>query len=234
MSGSATFESCLSDGIKLAGKDCPLRHVDRIRDRCRVAEPSACSGSLCRSSTHDVQFAASIAEIAWASGRPIGFEAVPAEPGQPAPSVTTLNVMGKTVEEMLDALVARDVRYSWSEENAVLHLRPRASRRDSNSPLNRKIDAFAVRDVTLADASHEIHFLLQPELRGLVIVGSGIAAHQLGLRRFDVNIANTTVLGVLDAIVMAHGASSWHVTYSQTGDWLHIGFDTFDGWGTTW
>jgi hypothetical protein len=175
-----------------------------------------------------------IAEMAWASGRPIGFEAVPAEPWQPTPAATTLNVMGKTVEEMLDALVARDVRYSWSEENAVLHLRPRASRRDSNSPLNRKIDAFAVRDVTLADASHEIHFLLQPELRGLVIVGSGIAAHQLGLRRFDVNIANTTVLGVLDAIVMAHGASSWHVTYSQTGDWLHIGFDTFDGWGTTW
>jgi hypothetical protein len=55
------------------------------------------------------------------------------------------------------------------------------------------------------------------------------------LRRFNVTISNTTVLGVLDAIVIAHGAASWHVTYMDDPRWPYrIGFGTFDGWGKTW
>ena len=43
--------------------------------------------------------------------------------------------------------------------------------------------------------------------------------------------------GILDAIVKAHGASSWSVTYapdSVAARPYRISFHTFDGWGTTW
>jgi hypothetical protein len=51
-----------------------------------------------------------------------------------------------------------------------------------------------------------------------------------------VNETNTTILGVLDAIVKAHGSSSWQATYgdgSQSVPALRLSFSTFDGWGTT-
>jgi hypothetical protein len=58
----------------------------------------------------------------------------------------------------------------------------------------------------------------------------------MGLRRFSVSEANTTIIGVLDAIVKAHGSSSWQATYgdgNQSVPTLRLSFNTFDGWGTT-
>jgi hypothetical protein len=55
--------------------------------------------------------------------------------------------------------------------------------------------------------------------------------------RFTVNVRQATVQGILDAIVKAHGASSWHVMYEADSGIqreYRIGFDTFDGWGITW
>jgi hypothetical protein len=174
-------------------------------------------------------------QLAWYARAPIGFEGLDDDPYVPAPRSGELQLGGHTVAEALDKIVAGQPRYGWSEENGVIHLRPKAARADANNLLNRSVATFELHDVTLTDALHEVHFYLRPELRGGGILGSGPGPRELGLRRFNVTMSNTTVLGVLDAIVIAHGAASWHVTYVDDPRWPYqIGFGTFDGWGKTW
>lgn len=178
-----------------------------------------------------------MAELAWTARIPIGYEAPEDEPWQPAPPSRTINVEGQTVEQVLNAIVALQPRYGWSEDDGVIHLRPKTAVADPNNVLNRPIEMFVLDDTTLQLALREIHFNLRPALRQGGIAGSGAPPTALGLHRFSISMKKTTVLDVLDAIVKAHGASSWHVTYMPDYSTIvsyRFGFDTFDGWGMTW
>lgn len=177
-----------------------------------------------------------MAEVAWVARVPIRYEALEDEAWQPAPPTNTINVEGQTVEQILNTIVAQQPHYSWSEDDGIIHLRPKTAPSDPNNILNRWVGMFVVNDTTLQLALQEVHFTLRPELRQGGIAGSGFGPTELGLRRFSVSVTNTTVLGVLDAIIKAHGASSWHVTYQQDYQAFtpyRFGFSTFDGWGTT-
>jgi hypothetical protein len=178
-----------------------------------------------------------LAEVAWAARIPIGYEAPEDELWEPAPPSRTMNVAGQTVEQVLNAIVALQPRYGWSEDDGVIHLRPKTAVADPNNVLNRRVEMFVLNETTLQLALREVHFSLRPELRQEGITGSEGGPTALGLRRFTVSVGQTTVRGVLDAIVKAHGASSWSVTYtpdSGAAPPYRISFHTFDGWGTTW
>jgi hypothetical protein len=178
-----------------------------------------------------------LAEVAWAARIPIGYEAPEDELWEPAPSSRTMNVEGQTVEQVLDAIVALQPHYGWSEDDGVIHLRPKTALADPNNVLNRRVEMFVLDETTLQLALREVHFSLRPELRQGGITGSGGGPTALGLMRFTVRVGQTTVQGVLDAIVKAHGASSWSVTYTPDSGAARpykISFHTFDGWGTTW
>lgn len=173
--------------------------------------------------------------LAWSARVPVGFEGLDDEPIVEAAQAGELHLGGYTVAGALDRIVATQPRYGWSEENRVIHLRPKTARADEKGVLNQSVAAFELHDVTIGEALREVHFYLRPELRGRAIVGSGPAPRQLGMQRFSVDVSNTTVLGLLDAIVIAHGAASWHVTYTTDPHWPYrIGFATFDGWSRTW
>lgn len=173
--------------------------------------------------------------LAWHARVPIGFEGLQNDPFEPAESSGELHLGGYSVAEALDKIVAAEPRYRWTEDNGVIHLRPKGARADTDDVLNHAVAAFELHGVTLTQALREVRFYLHPESRGGGIVGAGPAPRQLGLHRFNVTVSDTTVCGLLDAIVIAHGASSWHVTYTNDFRWpYHIGFGTFDGWGTTW
>jgi hypothetical protein len=178
-----------------------------------------------------------LAEVAWAARIPIGYEAPEDELWQPAPSSRTIDVEGRTVEQVLNAIVALQPRYGWSEDDGVIHLRPKTAVVDPYNVLNSPIEMFVLDDTTLQLALREVHFSLRPESRQGGIAGSGPGPTALGLRRFTVRVGQTTVQGILDAIVKAHGASSWSVTYapdSGAARPYRISFHTFDGRGTTW
>jgi hypothetical protein len=178
-----------------------------------------------------------MAELAWAVRLPIGYEAPGDERLPPMPPAFTLKTEGQTVRQLLDAIVVRQPRYSWTVDNGVVHLRPTAAVTDTANVLNQRIEGFAVDDVTLGTALREIHFTLRPEARKGAIVGAGPGPSALGLHRFSVVVGPTTIQGVLDAIVKAHGASSWSVTYASVVGLARpyrISFHTFDGWTTTW
>lgn len=90
---------------------------------------------------------------------------------------------------------------------------------------------------TLTEALHAIHFALRPESQQGGIVGSGVGPSALGRRKFGVSLGRTTILGALDAIVKAHGASNWSVTWEKdpgVPTAYRISFHTFDGWSQTW
>ena len=178
-----------------------------------------------------------LADIAWAARIPIGYEAPEDEFWQPAPPSRTINVEGQTVEQVLNAIVALQPRYGWSEDDGVIHLRPKIAVADPNNVLNRPIEMFVLKDTTLQLALREVHFSLRPESRQGGIIGSGPGPTPLGLRRFTVSVEQTSVQGILDAIVKAHEASSWSVTYASDSGAARpyrISFHTFDGWGATW
>ncbi len=178
-----------------------------------------------------------MAEVAWTARIPIGYEALEDEPWQPRAPTGIINVAGQTVEEVLNAIVAHEPRYRWTEDDGVLHLRPRAALADSNSVLNRTIEGFIIEGATLELALRELRYTLRPEWRQGGITSSMRAQTGLGVSRFTVNVRQASVQGILDAIVKAHGASSWHVTYEADSGIqreYRIGFDTFDGWGITW
>jgi hypothetical protein len=176
------------------------------------------------------------AELAGAAGVPIGYEAVMYEPNEPVPARSTTGTRERTVRQVLDAITTHDPRYAWQEDNGVIHLRPATSFDDPRNALNRPVANFVLIDARLGDALREVQFLLHPDWRNGGILGSGPSPTALGLRRFSVREANTTIIGLLDAIVKAHGSSSWQVTYadgSQPVPALRLSFSTFDGWGTT-
>jgi hypothetical protein len=180
------------------------------------------------------QLVPAIELLAWYARVPIGFEGLDDDPFGLAPSSGELQFGGDTLAEALEKIVVRQPHYRWSQENCVIHLRPRTARVDPNNLLNRPVEALELHGVTLSEALHEVHLYLRPELRGRGIVGSGPGPRELGLRRFSVTVSRTTVLGLLDAIVVAHSAASWHVTYTNDPQWPYqIGFGTFDGWGQT-
>ena len=177
-----------------------------------------------------------IAQLAWVTRTPIGFEARADQLWKPAPATDRLSIAGSTIKDVLDAITMQDPRYRWSQDEDVIHLRPAISLGDSSSVVDRMIDTFTLDGATLATAVRELQFNLHPEWRQGGIVGSGLSPTPLALQRFDVRISHATVGGVLDAIVKAHGASSWSVTYAgDSRDLLvaRITLHTFDGWGVT-
>ncbi len=155
---------------------------------------------------------------------------------QPTGPVTSeLDTAGHTVVNILEDVVAREPRYGNATDDGVIHVRPKAAVSDASDVLNQVIARFELDGVTLDQALREVRFALHPELRGGGIMGSSIGPSTLGVRRFSVRVQSTTVCGVLDAIVKAHGAASWSVTY-RTEDgrpYAQFTFHAFDGSGIT-
>jgi hypothetical protein len=176
------------------------------------------------------------AELAGAAGVPIGYEALVYEPNEPVPPRSTVGTHERTVRQVLDAITTHDPRYAWQEDNGVIHVRPLTSLDDPRDALNQPVASFVLDNAQLGDALREVQFLLHPDWRNGGILGSGPSPTAMGLRRFSVREVNTTLIGLLDAIVKAHGSSSWQATYADANQpvpALRLTFSTFDGWGTT-
>jgi len=92
-----------------------------------------------------------MAELAWAVGIPIGYEAPADEPWQPTAPDSSIRTEGETIEQLLDAIVAREPRYLWTVDNGVIHLRPRAAVADPDNILNQGIEGFAIDGATSSE-----------------------------------------------------------------------------------
>ena len=139
---------------------------------------------------------------------PTGIEAVDAEPepSRPAnvppelpPSVT---LSGKTLAQAVAGLTALDPRYQWREMGGVIVFRPVTAWSSSRSPFRRPIDAIRLRDTSLQS--------------GMQTLATGLGVTQRiqfdDNHRFSIDAPAGSLLDMLNAIVRAHGHSSWHWT----------------------
>lgn len=184
--------------------------------------------------------------MAMAAQVPFGFEGTAnSQSSSPTSQARKLDVNGMTVKEALDLLVAQDARYQWSEENGVIHVWPREPFADPDHALDHALTTFvesvSLHDVTLASALTASYKLIQAARRKepsarLVDRSIPTSSSAQAVRRFNVKVNTGTIRDVLDAIVRAHGAASWFVTYvdrdpSSRLDGPRLGFMTFDGSG---
>jgi hypothetical protein len=143
---------------------------------------------------------AHVSQLAAAANVPMGFES--ADPG-PSTSPRGLRFVatGRPLGEALGQLVALDPRYEWREMDGVIVLRPVNAWNDSSHPLFALSGRVRLEDVTTGGAMQRVAALLGAP--------SGQGSLQGDTKRFSVDAPSGTILDLLNAIVWAHGDSSW-------------------------
>jgi hypothetical protein len=164
--------------------------------------------------------------IATASQVPLVFEAAPIPTIAPA-GQQRLVLTGKTVRAALDLLVAADARYTWSETNGVIVVRPLVALTDASNPFNAAIANVVWDNVSVPQAMDGVASSMAggttpPEPRETPFDD----------HLFSVTVPSGSVLDVLIECARAHGALIW-TTPDPTGEHnatgLSIRVTTFDG-----
>jgi len=153
----------------------------------------------------------------------------PPLPAQLRPEDVTLQ--GLTVREALDRIVALDPRYRWMETNRLIVMRPATAWDDPQNFLHKTINGLDLQDESMYDALGAIQTAIGP-----IEIRNGLVPHTPeSARPISLHLGTTSPFEALNAIVRAHGALVWSVTYCQPPtrhENATIGFRTFDGSGT--
>jgi hypothetical protein len=147
--------------------------------------------------------------------------------------VGTSPPMGPTPSprQALDEFLVRNEGYESVARGGILSVRPVGADVDPANWLNAQVPAFDMDDVTVLDALVGLGRRFDPAYQPSRVVSSGsqsvapvpAAAQQRFMligealqRRMSVHLSNSTVRGVLDAIVAAHGEAGWVVSFKGT------------------
>jgi hypothetical protein len=164
--------------------------------------------------------------------RPGGVEYLPGRCSSPVHSIplagrTTLR--GLSAFEALSRLIAMDPRYSWKNIDGIPVVRPVEAWSDASGFLQRTVSV-GFTDQNVGGALTAI----------LNAVGSGEFQGQRDLtsadgnRRFSMSAQSSSLAGVLNAVVRAHGRLMWAVGYCRPQrrvEFARILLRTFDGAG---
>lgn len=141
---------------------------------------------------------------------PIGMEKVP-ETNGPA---KTIGVMadGDTIRTILDLVLAKDPQYVWQRANSVINVFPK---HDKDPLLETMVARFQVNNVNKQGA---IELLKNsPEVK-TVLTASALRENTLhllpgpdgdSLPRFSLELENSSVRDILNAIMLASNRTSW-------------------------
>ena len=137
-----------------------------------------------------------IGGLALAARVPMGLES----DQRPFRANWSIPATGRTLRDVLDALVAAEPGYSWEEMDGVVLIRPVERASGDRDVLSIQIERFQLRDVRSADAMNALATLF----------GAGGVAGPGDTRRFSVDMPDgSTIREVLNAIVRAHGTLAW-------------------------
>lgn len=143
--------------------------------------------------------------LALAARVPMGIEANQ----RPFKAKWSIPATGRTLREVLDALIAAEPEYGWEETDGVVLIRRVDRASDDPDPLNIQVGRFQLRDARSADAVTAI--------AGLFGVAGSTGPGDT--RRFSVDTGgDSTIREVLNAIVRAHGTLAWAYQHNQPGD----------------
>lgn len=148
-------------------------------------------------------YPSAISYLAEATKAPMGIEFLGPDP--PARS-GNINATGRTLREVLDAMIAVDPRYEWREMQGVIVVRPAAAWHDPESILFRLVPSVRLANVSPQAAIDRVAQALgfQPVLAGFAD-GKTISLDQ----------PQGTVLDLVNAMLRAHGEITWALTPSD-------------------
>jgi hypothetical protein len=171
---------------------------------------------------------------------PIGFEEVTQEPQSydgnlaKVPIGKRTPLIGLTVGQALDALVAADARYTWREQDGTLLIRPEGAWNHGTDFLNEAVAPIDERQQRPMDILRKLY-----NRRGLSILSSsgGTIGNPTQTttdlnRPISVTLPAPTMLDALDAITKSHGQLSWIVASIRSPEELRKScayLITFDG-----
>jgi hypothetical protein len=151
--------------------------------------------------------------------------AAPLDTGRAPDRIVRLE--GLRLGDALEAVVAEDPRFEWTEMGGRILVR--ATGLGGMSALDAPVPAFDVRNAALADAIRALATAIDPGRPAPEVLQFGMALTAGGLvsspsgggeRRFTVRVDGTTLLDALDALCRAHGQLSWAVQYDSGGTGL--------------
>ena len=143
-------------------------------------------------------FASALSLLGTATKVPMGIEFL--GPEYPALG-EDISATGRTLRDVLDAIIAVDPRYEWRELPGVIVIRPAVAWRDPDSVLFRLVPAVEMTDTSLTDAvSRVARFMGHPSP---IVMPSGTT--------ISLNQPQGTVLDLVNAVVRAHGEMFWEL-----------------------
>jgi len=205
---SAAFVSALATSI-VAQTPEDIRPEDRLLG----------AGAEIRLPASTDALAESLASIARTSGVLIGFETKLDVGSRARKTRFGSSLRGKKVSEALDELMAIHKDYEWRSFNGVIHVRPQAAFAQADHFLNQVIAPLELTDALPLHATFEVHRVFVPDC----VVNHPIytdqrdaflATEHAAMRQpVTLSFSGGTVLDLLDAVIKAHGALYWNVTY---------------------
>jgi len=154
-----------------------------------------------------------VLDLANATRVPMGIEFLRPGPGRHS-TPPDIAATGRTLREVLDAMVAVDPRYEWREMNGVIVIRPAAAWNDAQSLLFRVVEPIHLIDVAPNEALQRIAREV-----GYPHPISGISGKPLSL-----DLAQGTVLDLANAIARAHGELTWALSDEPPLDGAAVGY----------
>jgi hypothetical protein len=163
---------------------------------------------------------------------PAGIEMLPGQCVGPRRVRDRVPLTGMTLVEAMDRAVAEDPRYWWTLTDGVLVVRPIDAWGEREHFLHRTLTSFQVEHRNLDG----IRKLVRQAVNG------GEANDQPdqmtnteeGDRRLSIDLSGVSIYETLNAIVRAHGALTWQVSYCREParqEHSAVLFRTFDGAG---
>ena len=143
--------------------------------------------------------------LALAARVPMGIESNQ----RPHKAKWSIPATGRTLREVLDALITAEPEYGWEETDGVVLIRRVERANEDRDLLNIQIGRFQLRHARSADAMNAIAALFGVDAS----TGPG------DTRRFSVDTGgDSTLREVLNAIVRAHGTLAWAYQHHQPVD----------------
>jgi hypothetical protein len=156
-----------------------------------------------------------LSRLARVTNVPFGFESDSEAPrSTPAASVEPRTITATTLRAALDAFVAMDSRYRWKDVGGGFVVRTALAWEDPRDVLNQRVHDVHWHELRLLTAFDHVAHLFYPRDPRAYFEG----IRDAGNRSFDVDVADGTILDVLDAAVRSDGELGWWVAYGDALD----------------
>jgi hypothetical protein len=148
---------------------------------------------------------------------PAGIEYLPEEcgwdrPHTPDRAIEPLLLRAQTVEQVMNQLVTADPRYRWAMSDGVLVIRPVTAWADREHFLNQRAGRFGFDEQNMHGALHYLMLAFGQRSHADALIPGRTAQ---GEQKFTVQPPTTSLIGALDAVVRAHGAMQWEISYCR-------------------